>query len=213
MSGWKYHPTTAVAGEHEGRIHAVRAGIARQPRDEDHRGQARGEDVELSLADHALNRLRPAEHDAPHAREHRNADRHTDPTCRGHERHWHGEQEGEEAELVRGGAILAAAQEQEEFGGPAAAVEDGRLGVAGLELGIVTGGDAAGREGAGPERAVVEVERMPPGEDGPIVGDRGPGRSGPKRSSARPACATTSAATAMSHTGRSRKPAFISFGV
>ena len=103
--------------------------------------------------------------------------------------------------LYAAGRVLAAGQEEEEFGGAAAAVEDGRLGVAGLELRIVAGGDAAGREGAGAERAVVEVEWMASREYRAVIGDRGPGRSGPKSASASPACATTSAATATSQIG------------
>ena len=144
------------------RVRAYRASHG----DEDHRGQARGEDVELPSAIMSPDRPRPAEEMPAGARQ---APRRPagSPAPRAAATNASGtsEQEGEQAELVRGRAVPAAGEEEEQFGRPAAAVEDGRLRVSGLELRVVAGGGAAVAEGAGPERAVVEVERVPAGED------------------------------------------------
>jgi len=72
-------------------------------------------------------------------------------------------------QLVRGGAVAAAGQRQGQFGGPAAAVEDRRLGVAGVEGGVVARRAAALAQGPGAEVAVVEVQRVAARQDRPVV--------------------------------------------
>ena len=79
---------------------------------------------------------------------------------------------------------MAAAEQEEEFGRATPAIKDGRLRITGLEHGIVAGrGPASGERGRA-ERAVIEVERVSAGEDGPVVGDRGPGTIRSKQSQA-----------------------------
>ena len=79
------------------------------------------------------------------------------------------------SEFVGTGPIFAAGEREEEFRGAASAIEDGSLRIPRLEVRIVAGRAAGEVEVLGPERAVVQVQRMPAGQYWAIVENGGEG--------------------------------------
>src|SRR5262249_38942017 len=92
-----------------------------------------------------------------------------------------------QAELVRCGLILPATKEEKQLGRPAAAVENGSLGIARLKRRVVARQPAVAQERARPECAMIEVERMAARDERPFIEERLPGTVEPEQRQRQPA--------------------------